>query len=195
MLQRILILDIIKRKTHQKNIPVKEWLSHFKNLMGEPNNNETTNDFDKSISNYIKENQLIFNQLNFRIRDSEITRAIHLLKNNKSPETDGIINEFLKARKEILLPCITKLFNSIFNSGIYPSSWHVNTVTPIYKNGDRSEPINYRGIAVSSSLSKLFCSVLNRRLSNCLYNDKNTHKSTVDHILSLKTLTEIKKYI
>ena len=68
-----------------KNIPVKEWLSHFKNLMGEPNNNETTNDFEKSISNYINENQLIFNQLNFRITDSEITRAILLLKNNKSP--------------------------------------------------------------------------------------------------------------
>ena len=185
-----------------KNIPVKEWLSHFKNLMGEPNNNETTNDFEKSISNYIKENQLIFNQLNFRITDSEITRAILLLKNNKSPGTDGIINEFLKAGKEILLPCITKLFNSIFNSGIYPSSWRVNTLTPIYKKGDRNDPINYRGIAVSSSLSKLFCSVLNRRLSNFLYNDQiipinqigfRKGYRTADHILSLKTLIE--KYI
>ena len=31
-----------KTQNTPKNIPVKEWLSHFKNLMGEPNNNETT---------------------------------------------------------------------------------------------------------------------------------------------------------
>ena len=73
---------------------------------------------------------------------------------------------------------------------------------PYYKKGDRNNPENYRGISISSNLSKLFCSILNNRLINFLnknsiipLNQIGFRKGfrTSDHIMVLKTL--IDKYI
>ena len=39
---------------------------------------------------------------------------------------------------------------------------------PIHKQGNSSDPNNYRGITLNSYLSKLFCHVLNERISKYL---------------------------
>ena len=137
--------------------------------MAKPNSENYSDTFENEISNYIFKNSSLFNELNYSITSEEINRAILLLKNNKSAGNDRILNEFLKTGKSFLLPYITKIFNMIFINGFYPSSWRLNTLTPVYKKGDKNNPENYRGIAVSSSISKLFCSVLNKRLTNFLY--------------------------
>ena len=36
----------------------------------------------------------------------------------------------------------------------------IESITPIYKSGDKSDPTNYRGICVSSCLGKLFCQIV-----------------------------------
>ena len=62
-----------------------------------------------------------------------------------------------------------------------------------------SDPANYRGIAVSNSLCKIFCSVLNNRLLNFFENHDVIPKNqigfqrrcrTADHILTLKTIID-----
>ena len=82
----------------------------------------------------------------------------------------------------------------IFIYEFYPSSWPLNTLTPVYKKRCKIMLKNYRGIAVSSSISKLFCSVLNKRLTNFLYaknkipiNQIGFRKGfrTSDHILTI----------
>ena len=83
-----------------------------------------------------------------------------------------------------------------------PDSWRLSFLTPIHKKDDVNMPENYRGIAVSSNLYKLYCMILCNRLdifiqeNNLIpYNQiaflKNTRTS--DHILTLKTL--IDKYV
>ena len=61
-------------------------------------------------------------------------------------------------------PPLANLFNLIFTSGNFPAAWRLSSLTPIHKKGDKSVPKNYRGIAVSSILCKLFCLVLYNRL-------------------------------
>ena len=40
----------------------------------------------------------------------------------------------------ILVPCITKLFNEVVTSGGYPDEWTVTTPSPVYKDkGDINE--------------------------------------------------------
>jgi hypothetical protein len=87
-------------------------------------------------------------------------------------------------------------------SGKFPNSWRTNTLTPLHKKGDPLLPSNYRGIAVSSNLSKLFCSILHNRLSvfisqkNLIPKNQIGYKKksrTIDHILTLKNI--IDKYI
>lgn len=159
---------------------------------------------DAHMDSFISENKnTIFNELNFSISLDEISKAIDRLKINKASGTDLILNEMLKAGKSSLLPILHTIFNRILLSGNFPDSWRCNILSPVYKKkGDKSLPENYRGIAVSSNLCKLFCSVLHERLSkfcskasivpDCQIGyQKNSRPS--DHIFVLKSV--IDKYL
>ena len=107
----------------------------------------------------------------------------------------------IKCSPNTILKPITKLFNKIFSCGKLPSSWKISYLTPIHKKGDKNYPSNYRGIAISSNLYKLFL-FLNSRLecfaleNDMLPNNQIGFKKkcrTSDHILTLKAI--IDKYI
>ena len=90
-----------------------------------------------------------------------------------------------------------------FHSAMYTTdAWRLSTLSVIHKKGDKTEPKNYRGIAVSSNLCKLFCIVLHNRLTTFCDSHKvipceqigfRKGSRTQDHILVLKTI--IDKYI
>lgn len=92
---------------------------------------------------------------------------------------------------------LAKLFNLILWSGDFPEAWSEGLITPIYKNGDKLDPSNYRGICVGSNLAKLFCNIINSRIVTFLTRHNILNKSqigflpkqrTSDHIYSLHTL-------
>lgn len=158
---------------------------------------------EKQRENYVNDNiNTISSELDSNIIEDEIRQCIKKLKNSKSAGTDYILNEMIKASEQSIIPILTKLFNKIFSTQHFPTAWQNNTLTPIFKKGDTSNPSNYRGIAVSSSICKLYCSVLKNRLqafsdTNDLIPDcqigyrKNCRTS--DHILTLKSV--IDKYL
>ena len=55
---------------------------------------------------------------------------------------------------------ITKLFNTIFDKGIYPSDWAKAIIVPIHKKGDIHLADNYRGVSLLSIVSKCYTSIL-----------------------------------
>jgi len=61
---------------------------------------------------------------------------------------------------KIALPYISRILMLIFKSSIatsaFPVSWKISLVTPIYKEGEKSEKSNYRPISVLPVLSRLF---------------------------------------
>ena len=138
-------------------------------------------------------------ELDKEITTEEINVAIKQLKLKKSPGHDKILNEMIVKGKSVLSKPIKKLFNYILNSKHFPDSWRTNIIKPIFKSGDKTNPNNYRGIALSSCLSKLFSSVLNNRLHN--YVEKNNiinpcqtgfrqgHRTT-DNLFTLKTIID-----
>ena len=79
-------------------------------------------------------------------------KAAKKLKNNKSPHSDKIRNEMIKASINDLMPVYYKLFSAILNSGSMPQAWCGGLITPIFNSGGRSDPSNYRGICFSSCL-------------------------------------------
>ena len=85
-------------------------------------------------------------ELDMPITYAEVLKAINSLKRGKSPGFDGILNDFFIDGKEFLIPYLVKIYNNIFDSGIYPESWCKGLIVPIHKKGDRSDPNNYRGI-------------------------------------------------
>ncbi len=180
------------------SININDWEEYFTKLI----NSDTMTSTNKcKITQDIAdmESRVTFNELDFSITENEIIKSIKKLKNRKSPGPDLIVNEMLKYGQHILLPCITKIFNRVLQSGIYPDNWSSGFVIPIHKKGDPKDPNNYRGITLTSCLGKLFNAVLNNRLDEFITKNKLVHENqigfskrsrTSDHIFVLKTLID-----
>ena len=103
--------------------------------------------------------------LDSEITEDEVRKAIRSLKSGKAAGADQVINEFLKSTERVILPFLVKLCNAIFNQGIFSEEWTKSIIVPLHKKGDSDNPDNYRGLSLLSSLSKVFTSVLNARLT------------------------------
>ena len=155
---------------------------------------------EKLKNNETQKNSFI--ELDTEIMIEEIIKATKKVKNKKAAHSDKINNEMIKHSVDILANGFSKLFNTIINAGHFPNLWYEGLISPIFKSGNKLDPYNYRGICVSSSLGKLFCSILNNRLLNFLETKQLLHPSqigfipdnrTANHILTLKTLHD--KYV
>jgi hypothetical protein len=185
-------------------ISADEWIKHFTKIMGNSNSADD-NSFDNKVNALLDNNRdTIFNELNFMITEMEVTKAISSLKVRKAAGMDGIISEMLKSLvgHDTFVRLLCKLCNHVLSSGIYPETWRYNILVPVLKKGDPNIPDNYRGLALGSTLSKLFCVVLNKRLEKFVSNYKIIPENqigfrkgyrTADHILTLKTLLD--KYL
>jgi len=78
---------------------------------------------------------------------SEIELAIEKLKSHKSPGTDQIPAEVIKAGGKTIHCEIHKLTISIWNKEEFPEEWIELINVPIYKQGDKTDCSNYRGIS------------------------------------------------
>lgn len=182
----------------EMNIQSDTWQDYFQNL------NSVQSKFDERLTNLNKilvEDKQIksFTLLDATIKDKEIKNSINKLKNNKASGLDTIRNEMLKSGASKFLPCLTKIFNLIFSSGCYPTSWAMGYITPIYKTGDNLKPENYRGITITSNIGKLFNMVLNSRLDIFLEENQiidnvqigfTKNARTSDHMFVLKSLID-----
>ena len=77
----------------------------------------------------------------------EVEMAIGKLKSHKSPGTDQIPPEFIKAGGTTICYETHKLFSSIWNKEELPQEWEQSIIVPIYKKGDKTDCSNYRGIS------------------------------------------------
>jgi hypothetical protein len=75
----------------------------------------------------------------------EVETAIGKLKSYKSPSTDQILAELIKAGDETLYSEIYKLTDSVWNKEL-PQQWKEPITAQIYKKGDKTDCNNYRGI-------------------------------------------------
>ena len=161
------ILDRLRNANNENspadNISPTEWFEYFQSLL---QNNSVGETPDTGMLDDIKlmENEQISNELSYPFKESEVSSSILKLANKKAPGADGIINEMLKAGLQHFVKPIAYIFNMIFTQGNYPIKWTEGIISAIFKNGDPSNPENYRGITLCSNLSKLFSSILNNRL-------------------------------
>ena len=128
--------------------------------------------------------------------------AIKRLKNNKATSFDQISNEMIKNGMEPLSKPLLLLFNTILKFNLYPKAWKLDILGPLHKSGEKTDPNNFRGLAFSSCVGKLFNSMLRQCLEiKCVENNfinvcQSSGKSgaqTSDHLLVLKHL--IQKYL
>ena len=119
----------------------------------------------------------------------------------KSGETaagsDNIHYQLLKHLPESSLNILLRVFNQVWESGVFPPSWREALIIPIPKPGkDTKNPNNYRPIALTSCLCKTMERMVNARLNYCLENGDFLAKeqcgfrkgrSTTDHLVRFET--------
>ena len=108
--------------------------------------------------------------LDYDITEKEVLDASKRLKNNKSSADDMLKNEMIKSALPILNKKIVEIFNIILKAGKFLYSWTQGIIVPVHKQGSKFDAYNYRGITLSSCFGKLFCHILNDRISQYLDN-------------------------
>ena len=178
--------------------PLDDLFNYFKKINNPPPEHDETVPVQGEVQNYP------YNEaINLPITTEEITEAVAALQNNKSPGSDQILNEHIKSTLSSLLPIYLKLFNIIFDNGIFPESWVLGNIIPIYKNkGKAQNPENYRPITLLSCVGKLFTRIISNRLTKYAeeYNLLNDCQagfrkgySTTDNLFIINSLIDIMK--
>ena len=127
---------------------------------------------------------------------SELTDSI-MISHDTAVGPDEIHYEFLKHLPSSSLEFLLQVFNKVWVSGRFPTSWKEATIIPIPKPGkDNTDPSNYRPIALTSCPCKTLERMINTRLiwfleSNGLITNFQfgfrSKRSTVDHLVRLET--------
>ena len=86
----------------------------------------------------------------------EFEMAIKKLKKYKSPGTDQIPAEVIKAGSRTIHSEIHKLINSIWNKEELPEEWKESIILSVYNKGDKTHCSNYRGVTLLSTTSKFY---------------------------------------
>ena len=179
------------------NAVLEHWKSEFSALYNRPRDHSLANDVNVGQPQNHPENGI-----NEYISIFEVKKAVTEAKRNKASGLDGIPADVLKNDRAISF--LHVLFNVCFEKGCIPSDWGKGIINPIPKSStmDPRDPLSYRGITLASAMYKIYCAVLNKRLSKWVENNGilvdeqngfRKGRSTVDHISSLSNLINTRK--
>ena len=99
------------------------------------------------------------------IRTEELQSAISTLKKGKSPDSNGIRAEDIKACDDKTREMLRQLFNEIIKRNNFtPEEWKKVKIKVIHKKGDVENVSNYRPNCSLLALYKLFSTILYGRL-------------------------------
>jgi hypothetical protein len=131
--------------------------------------------------------------------DSEGELAIAKLKRHKSPGTDQVPAELIKAAGRTTHWEIHKFIKSIWNKEELPEEWKESITVPIYTKGDNTDCSNYSGISLLPTTYKILSNILLSRLTPYAEKSIGDHqcgfrrnRSTTDHIFCIHQILEKK---
>ena len=178
------------------NIVLNRWKTDFEQLL---NSSQSVTEITPEPMSGVYPVICDTTTLNADITVDEVRFALVSAKKGKALGEDGIPIEML--HNDRCLAYLVNLFNVCFMDGYIPDAWSRGIICPIIKDTkkDHRDPLNYRGITITSATYKLFCSILNNRLTRALelnnviadeQNGFRAGRSTGDHISSLSLIIE-----
>ena len=136
---------------------------------------------------------------------TEISTIIGDLISGKSSD---IPIKVIKKSSHVISPVLSKYYNVLMHTGIFPDSLKIGKITPIFKKGDSELIENYRPISTLPVFGKIFEKVIFSRLysflisQNILYENqfgfRKSHSTghAINHsVKHIKSELEKKKYV
>ena len=97
---------------------------------------------------------------------SDIEEAVDEVKHNAAAGLDGFPAIMLKKCKSLLSLPLTILWRRCLDDGYIPPRLKRSVITPIHKGDSRALPANYRPIALTSHIIKIFEKILRKNIVN-----------------------------
>ena len=114
---------------------------------------------------------------NVTFSDSELAEAMNDLSSNAAPGSDGFPAILLKKCCAALSSPLAKIWRSSLETGQIPAICKSAIITPVHKGNSRAIPKNYRPIALTSHLIKVFEKVLRKHIVNFMTTNTLFNKS------------------
>ena len=111
-----------------------------------------------SIKDYIKNVNSDFTAFK-PVTITQICSLLSQLSGSKATGLDKISNKIIKNAAPIISDSLTYIFNQAINN-----EWKIARVIPLFKNGHRNLPGNYRAISVLPAISKVMEHILYTQL-------------------------------
>ena len=86
---------------------------------------------------------------------SYVSHLLHGLSSNKATGIDKISCKIIKLATLVISDSLTLIFNQAITLSSFPDEWKIARVIPLYKNGQRNIPGNYRPMSVLPAISKI----------------------------------------
>ena len=151
----------------------RAWMMMFQDNTQQPVAREVENWVSsRLVANWNSTYQEGDNRLDAPITQEEVVWAVRHAKSGKAAGIDGIPTELLKQSGEQMKSALWRVFWSVYESEKVPREWAQGMIVPIPKNTDTSKMENFRGITLLSVVGKMFVSILNRRLTRWLREQK-----------------------
>lgn len=99
------------------------------------------------------------------ITEFEVLNTINGLSPNKATGPDELPTKIIKLTALLIARPLARLFNNSLQQGVFPSSWKIANVKPIFKKkGSPAEISSYRPISLLCCLSKVFEKIMFKRI-------------------------------
>ena len=100
-------------------------------------------------------------------RPKDIRNVLKQCNKNSSPGPDGIPYNIILKLPAIHLTLAT-LYSKVLQTGLPPKSWSESIIKLIHKKGDNSDPTNFRMIALTNCIGKIYHLLLSKRFTSFL---------------------------
>ena len=132
---------------------LNKWKHDFSSLLNGNVQSSANEEIPSSAS--VRDQDVSFFEQNISIL--EVKNAVEGARQGKACGVDQIPSEVLK--NDVTVCFLHVLFNICFNKGLVPGIWGKCVIKLIPKSSstDPRDPLSYRGIALASSVYKMYC--------------------------------------
>ena len=126
--------------------------------------------------------------------DLDEVAAVKGLKTPSAPGPDGVHPIMLKECALSLSKPLLYIFKKSMKSGDLPRDWKQANVTPIFKKGKRSDPLNYRPVSLTSVACKTLEKLIRKRVVEHLETNNLLSKYQHGFRSKMSCLTQLLEY-